>query len=248
MNLTEEQIKRGFWYYDPRREFPPECVTRLDEHKGGERLNIACTQLPVHASEQRAIVKQWCEALPNLTAVRYLWFSSRVSQEMFEAVSRMSALEGLYIKWSGIKTMASITSLTNLKAFHLGTSGSLENIDALSKMSDLLILELENLKKIRKLDPIATLTQLQGLKVEGSMETTQVVDTLAPLSQLTGLRYLFLANLKTRDKTLRPLTSLRALETLHTAWWYPDEEFRMLRDALPNLKHGNPVERRSDGI
>ncbi len=248
MNLTDEQIRRGFWYHNPKGNFPPECITRLDEYTGGDRLNIACTQLAILPSEQRAIVKQWCEILPRLASLKFLWFSSRVSQEMFEAACRVPGLEGLYLKWSGIGTIESIRSLKSLRFFYLGTSGSLGSIDVLSEMKNLLVLELENLKKITRLDPIAALTQLEGLKVEGSMETTQVVDTLAPLSRLTGLRYLFLANLKVRDRTLQPLTSLVALESFHSAWWYPDEEFRMLREALPKLIYGNPLEQRPKGI
>ncbi len=219
----------------------------MDEYTGCDRLNIACTQLAVRPSEQRAIVKQWCEALPRLAAVKVLWFSSRVNQEMFEAACRMSVLEGLYVKWSGIKTLESIQSLTDLRFFHLGTSGSLENIDVLSQMKNLLVLELEDLKKITRLDPIAVLTQLEGISVQGSVETTQIVDTLAPLSRLTGLRYLSLPNLKTRDGTLGHLTSLHALESFHSAWWYPDEEFRMLREAMPKLRYGNPLEQRPKG-
>ncbi len=121
MTLTEKQIKKGFWYFDRAHQFPPECITYLDEYKGGDTLNIACTQLPVPAAEQRSIVKQWCKSLSSLSNVKFLWFSSRVSQEMFEAASGMSSLEGLYIKWSGIKSIASISAIPNLQFFHLGT-------------------------------------------------------------------------------------------------------------------------------
>jgi len=242
MILTEQQIKKGFWYFDPAQQFPPECISHLDEYKGGDTLNIACTQLSVGAAEQRSIVKQWCKSLSSLANVKFLWFSSRVSQEMFEAVSDMPSLEGLYIKWSGIKSIASISAIPNLKFFYLGNSGALKNIDILSDMRKLVVLELVHMPKISDLAPLTTLTQLEGLGVEGGMEKTQIVDSLAPLSNLVGLRYLFLANLKSKDNTLKPLSSLHSLMNLRTAWWWQDAEFQMLRMALPNLKYGNPVE------
>ncbi len=175
MNLTEQEIRLGFWYYDQTRQFPPKCIIRLEEYEESERLNVACTQLEVSAPEQRAIVKKWCETLPQLTKVRFLWLSSHVSQDMFDAVSKIPLLEGLYVKCSGIKTLASIKTMSHLRFFHLGSSGALENIDVLSEMKNLIVLELENLQKIKDLSPLSPLTQLEGLGVQGSMEKTQLV-------------------------------------------------------------------------
>jgi hypothetical protein len=103
MALTEKQIIEGFWYGDPASNWPPEPVTNIEDNSPGERLNLNITQLDVNDYQQRKIVDQWCRELPGLREVKYLWFSSRVSQKMFEAACRMPNLEGLNIKWSGIK-------------------------------------------------------------------------------------------------------------------------------------------------
>ena len=96
-------------------------------------------------------------------------------------------------------------------------------------------LELENLKRISDLTAIGELRQLQGLVIEGSMWTTQVVDSLAPLARLSCLRYLALPNLKAKDKTLSPLFSLSSLERFHAAQWWSEEEVSQLRRANPKL-------------
>jgi hypothetical protein len=77
------------------------------------------------------------------------------------------------------------------------------------------------------------------------MWTDQVVDSLKPLARLEKLRYLCLVSLRARDRTLRPLAALKSLVTLYAAWWWPASEFHMLRQALPKLKYGNPLDEKS---
>jgi hypothetical protein len=48
--------------------------------------------------------------------------------------------------------------------------------------------------------------------------------------------------LRSLDKTLRPIAEIKSLVTLRTAWWWKVEEFAYLRDKLPNLRYGNPLE------
>jgi hypothetical protein len=67
------------------------------------------------------------------------------------------------------------------------------------------------------------------------MWTTQVVSTLAPIGGLHELRYLRLANLKTKDRALSPLFSLRLLERFHAAQWWSEDELRQLQSVNPKL-------------
>jgi len=204
---------------------------------------VVCTQLPVESSEQRRIVKEWCHVLPSLGHVRYLWFSSRVSQPLFDAACAMPNLEGLYVKWSGVKTLDALTSMPFLKYLHIGSSAQLESIDPLSQLRGLVVLELEWIKRIADLTPLGALSRLEGLAVEGDMYNTQVVDSLAPLASLSRLRYLFLSNLKSRDGTLRPLVGIESLEHLNTALWWPESDFEILKRNLPRLRYGTWFER-----
>jgi hypothetical protein len=100
-------------------------------------------------------------------------------------------------------------------------------------------LEIENFKRIRELDPIGDLTQLEGLAIEGSTWTTQVVESLEPLARLRNLKYLFLSNLRSQDNSLAPLRELDSLVHLRTAFWWPEGEFNELRVSLPRLKYGS---------
>ena len=130
--------------------------------------------------------------------------------------------------------------MKSLKFFHLGSSPSVESIDVFQEIDQLIVLELENIKKIRDLSPLANLISLEGLSISGSTWTTQIVESLAPLSELQNLRYLFLINLRSLDNTLIPLTHIKSLESIKTSYVWPKSEFQLLRDSLPKLKYGSP--------
>jgi len=242
MYLTEDQIENGFWFHSGKESFPPEAITYPDEYKGDANINIVCTQLSIGSYQQRKLVTEWCQLIPKLENIRYLWFNSKVNQALFEAACQNQGIEGLYIDWSGIKDLSSLRNLKKLKFLHIGSSASIESIDVLSQMERLIVLELENIKRIRNLSPLRSLRGLEGLGIEGSTWTTQIVDTLEPLCDLQNLRYVFLSNLKTLDKTLKPLAQIKTLMHIRTAYWWPKSEFELLRDSLPALKYGSPFD------
>ena len=242
MPLTPEQIENGFWYHRRGESFPPGSITYPDQYSGESHLNIECTQLTISNYQQRKLVNHWCQLIPTLDNIRCLWFSSRVNQALLNAACDNPKIEGLWIKWSGIKDLTALAKMEKLMYFHLGTSPSVESIDVFQRMNQLIVLEMENIKKIRDLSPLSKLRNLEGLGVMGSMWTTQIVDSLAPLSDLENLRYLLLFNLKTLDNTLEPLTHIKTLETIKTSYWWPKQEFKQLRDSLPSLKHGSPFQ------
>ena len=224
------------YYWARRRGFPPESTESPDELSRPRRnLCVVCTQLNMPASAQRKLVHAWCDILPTLETVEHLWFLSRVPQDLFNAACKVPRLTGLYVKWSGVKSIADVAGARHLRAFHLGDSAQLQSIDCLASMPRLRWLGLANIKCITRLDPIGKLHRLEGLRVDGSVWTTQRVETLAPIGQLSGLRFLSITNLRATDKTLRPLFTLRKLETFWSAQWWDPEEVAELHARNPML-------------
>jgi hypothetical protein len=244
MNLTNTDIEKGFWYHLKEPEFPPEVISYPKEYSGGSKLCLACTQLDIKQSEQIKLRQEWCELLPTFTNLQFLWFYSRVTQDLFDAVCDNPNIVGFYTKWSGnaITDISKLEKLKKLRYLHMGSCTSLTNIDVFMKMDQLIVLEIENFKKISDISVLSGLNQLEGLGVMGDMWTTPVVDSLKPISELTNLRYLFLTALKSKDETLLPLLKLKQLESLHTSYRWPKKEFQLLRDNLPNLRFGSPLE------
>jgi hypothetical protein len=219
-----------FWHWRPQEAWPPIAIVHPDALLSGDRLNIACTQTGLPARQQRAIIAAWCDILPTLTGLRFLWFSSRVPQPLFEAACRVAGLEGLYIKWSGITDLSGLRASAALRCFHLGQSSMLSSIEPLADQRHLRWLGLERLARIEELRPIGNLRGLEGLLLEGSMATTWRVHSLAPVGRLLRLRYLSIANLRATDGSLEALFSLGDLETFrYGSWWTPSEIAEMRR-------------------
>lgn len=227
----------NFWtqlYLDGLRPTPIETPEELPAARS---LAIACTQTGRTPHQQRKLVRSWCELLPTLEGIDYLWFQSRVPQDLFDAACAVPGLKALWVKWSGIKSVAAIEQAENLECFYLGASTGLSSIEPLGNKTRLQWLGLENVKRITSLEPLVPLQNLVGLEVDGSMWTTQRVETLTPIGKLAGLRYLSITNLRANDKTLQPLYPLSKLETFRAAMWWPEEEVAEIRRRNPNLTH-----------
>ncbi|HOX11159.1 MAG TPA: hypothetical protein PK333_04180 [Candidatus Moranbacteria bacterium] len=239
MTLNEDQIKKGFWYYRPDIDFPPRAIKSPEQYSGQERIDLRCTQLDLDSKKQKNLTASWCAYLPTLEKIKYLWFDSKVNQMLFDAACQMENLEGLHIKWSSIKSLDNLLNLKNLKYLHIGSSTKIENINCIGNLNKLIVLEIAHFKKISQIDPIGNLVQLEGLAIEGNIDTTYIIETLKPLENLALLRHLSLGNLKTRDKTLSYLNGIKSLEYINLAHWWDEAEIEALKKNLPNLKYGS---------
>ena len=243
--MNEETIIKGFWYtkeFDQRNQ---PTVTFIEDYKPSERLRLLITQLDYTITkrnfsnyQQKKLVDSWCDYLKNLTEVEYLWLPSRVNQKMFDAICEMENLEGLWIKWSGIKSIDNLYKLKRLKHLHLGSSAQVESIEVLSKMTNLETLELEQLNKISDFGIVKHLIGLKGLGIDGGIWTAQKIDTLEPIIHLKNLKYLTTTNSQIRDKSFDPILQLTNLVRFNCSWNYPEKEFEKLK-LLPNLEYGN---------
>ena len=227
----------SYWYHRPESDHPPRSVQVPDQldGEGPERLFIGFGKLDLTSKQRRALVREWCRALPNVAGVRLLWIGIQAPQALFDAACRVSGLEGLWIKHSRVQSLESLPASSSLRHFHLGSSTSLESIAPLRECCRLETLRLKNIKKIRKLDPISSLRELKEFGIDGSMWTTQRIDTLGPVGRLTELQYLSIVNLRASDRTLSPLFTLRKLRRFRCASWWNTEELAKLRELNPEL-------------
>lgn len=239
MGLSPGQVRHGFWNWSSSKGWPPGHITRFEDCRPSELLSLNITQLDdFSASQQRKIVDRWCEELPNLSGVRYLWFVSRVNQKIFDAACRVPDLEGMFVKWSGVRSIDALRSAKGLRHLHLGSSSQVESIDVLGDLQGLATLDLQQLNRISDFGVLARLTSLEGLGIDGGMWKAQKIDTLEPLSALRNLKYLTLIHTRLRDGSFDPLLKLAGLIRFESSWNYPESEFEKLK-SLPNLRYGN---------
>lgn len=235
MILSRSDIELGFWRHRPEEGFPPVPIRYVQSYEGGTRLNVSCTQTGLSFYEQEKLVREWLDFLPTLTDVRFLWFSSRVSQALFDAACSIPNLTGLYVKRSGVKRLEALQRLTALRYLYLGSSSKAQSIDCLAALTALRVLGLENLKRIPRLDPVSDLSGLEGLELWGGDEPWRV-ETLEPVGRLQDLRYLFLGRVRPADGSLKPLRGLRNLENLKLGRGWSEEEVIELQTANLGLR------------
>jgi len=243
--MNESIIKNGFWNSEGFNHLKINTTTFIEDYQPCEKLRLFITQLDYLAmkegltnSQLKKLVENWCNKLPELMEVKFLWLPSKVSQKIFDSICEMENLEGLWIKWSGIKSINKIKNLKHLKHLHLGSSSQIENIDVLGEMKSLITLETTQLNKIIDFSVIGNLTQLEGLGLNGSIWTAQKLDNIEFISSLQQLRYLTLTSTQIKQKSFDPLLKLQQLERFDCSWNYPEKEFEKLKN-IRTLKFGN---------
>ena len=236
--MTEKQIENGFWFRDTKNSFPPDQITYPKEYNGDRKLNVACTQiLEITPSQQKNLVKNRVEFLPNCKKVEMLWFATHTTQSLFDSACKLTNLVGLNIKWSNIKTLDNINNLKHLKYLRIGSSAQIESIAPLSGLTNLEVLVIENFKKISDFSLLSTLTNLKFLTIEGGMYTKQKVDSFEPISNLTDLIYFSSLMTTCKDKRINPILRLKNLRTLNWGFDLSKEDMARLKKELQKLKY-----------
>ena len=242
--LTEDQVRYGYWAEKQLTDKIPPSITEVMDYQGEEVLSISCTQLSAtkYEKHQKRIISEWYDALPHLNEVKTLLFQTRVNQRLFDAASLMPNLEALYVKWGGIKSVASIVNHRRLQVLTLGSNPGIQDIELLGNMTGLYVLELENVPEAYHLDFLARLGNLEALGIDGSMWRTQSVASLEPLTHLQRLKFLSLANTRVKDGGLKPLLGIKTLVHVRTSFFFSATELTYLRVGLPLLAYGSPLE------
>ena len=239
-HLRSEDVRpeQSFWYHRPTKDFPPKSIRYPSDYDGGDRINIVCTQTDLKPDEQKKLVKLWCDVLPRLDKVEYVWFSSRATQELFDAVCEMKTIKGLYIKWSGMKSIDHIAKAKTLRYLHIGSSPSLAPLEPLHQLPNLDWLELENIRACSDLTFTQKLTTLKGLSISGDANSIKYLKlkTLQPLIALQQLYWLSLQTVVVDQDGLLPLARLRKLKYLFLSNKYEMEDVAALAGARPDVE------------
>lgn len=221
-----------FWARPAQKQIEPECIRWPSDYAGGAYLSIACTQTELPASQQRNLVDSWCQVLPDLSEVRWLWFQTKVPQKLFEAACKLHKLESLYISWSAVKELAPLEQLGGLRHLYIGSIVQVEDFGVLERLRHLKWLQLNNLKNMKSLEPIADLAELIGLGITGTESKRLVLPSFQPLSVLKNLEWLHLGAVYAEDQSLRAFDGLQGLKCLEIGNYYPTEEFARLSQFI----------------
>lgn len=217
--LTEKQIKE--LYFQLIGGLPPmEIVKEVKDYKGESHLCIACTQLDYDGyseREKKRVLAEWIDFLQtNTKSFKTLHFNSRVPQTLFDAACCQENLEELRFKWGAYSDLSGLESLKKLKFLYIGSGASVRDITILGNMKNLIVLYVENFKRIEDYSPLTALDKLEQLVISGPTLGNTPIKDLEFLREMQSLVSIWIPNTTLRRK-------------------YTSEELANLRISLPNL-------------
>jgi hypothetical protein len=194
------------------------------------------SQLPLGASQVRLRrVSNSHRGVSKLSGVKKMW-AHGVNQDFLHEISALKDLEVLYMEKVTAVDLSAVNTLPSLRSLSVIDAPKMLDLSWLPMQPTLRSLAIVNAKEVHDLAPLAQLTHLTALGIEGSMWTPMRVSSLQPISQLRQLQFLSMTNLRVKDQSLRPLLALPALRVLHCAKFFPLEEFSRLAVANPRLR------------
>jgi len=254
MKLSERQIEYGFYYYFAEEAQSIRWITEVSEYNGEKELNINCTQLcdsTYKAKDKKRIQSEWCEFLRDTPkAFTKLNFSTRMTQNLFDAVCNQTDLENLEIKWGAYKDLSAINKLTKLKLLYIGSGSGVESIAPLTELKNLKGLYIENFKKVSDYSGLANLNELESLSLSGNILGPQIikVESLSFLREMNQLKHLKSLAIKVLDSDYSPILDLASLEHLSLGNRREIKDLYSEFIKLPNLKWGLLKERPSNYV
>jgi hypothetical protein len=171
----------------------------------------------------------------RLQRLKRAWLNG-IDAEFLAEIAQVPSLEVLQLSRVTAADLGPLHRLRRLKRLMVGDAGKIESLHWVAGLPELDALQISNFKRVRDLEPLTALQSLVTLGVEGGMWSPMRPDTLAPLARMPNLRNLFLLSTRVADRSLRPLHALKDLRVLQCTTFYPDDEFRELRRALPKLE------------
>lgn len=238
--LSPEEIQLGYWVANgwPAAFLKP--ITDVEEYEGQELLSIAFARQDDSASRRRQRLEHWCEVLPDLK-IRMLSFHA-MHQDLFDAATQIKGLEALSTGSGHLKTIESIVRCRELKSLVIASCPSLTGLVFLKQLPNLKALAVENVREAQDLGFVSSINTLEDFSICGSIWTVQKVNDLWPLKALQNLQVLRFFSTRIKKDGLFPLHCLKNLVKIECGFSYSPDEFKELRDALPLLKYGTPID------
>ena len=217
--LTDEQIKIS--YFSPVAGFPRgKTIHKLEEYNGEDKIGISCTQIEalewsttgklLTKKEQKRILNEWIDFLrTNTKALKALHFRTHTPQALFDAACCQENLEELFFTWGNYKDLSGLEKLPFLKFLRIGSGAGVQDISPLCRMKSLVVLHVENFKRVEDYSSFADLKNLEQLNILSAMYQR------VPIKDLEFLRKMpHLLSFSAGDVTLKKKYSKEELTNL----------------------------------
>ncbi|ONI68288.1 hypothetical protein BWI15_35305 [Kribbella sp. ALI-6-A] len=194
-------------------------VTEVAEYGGEEVLAVSCTQLGTaySAAQARRVVEEWVEFFAaGPSGVRDLEFVTRTPKRLFAALRGQTQLQRLAVKWGDYEDLSSLSELENLRELRLGGASRVTSVEPLACLTTLNSLVVEGLRRAHDLSPLGRLRGLKSLELGGDWKSprTAHVQSIDFLRHLTQLEDLLLHTIVADDLEYTSLLALPRLKSV----------------------------------
>lgn len=173
--------------------------------------------------------------LGSLPRLRRLWLSGMV-ENAWSAARGLCDLRELVVHDFRASSFTVMPEFPALEVLAIAGSSKLRSLEGIQRYEQIRTLLLFGCCNYRDLSPLRALRGLVTLCLEGGFSKTLRVDSFEPLAGLVHLRRLRLASIRVTDRSLRPLSALRRLESVFVAQTFAPSELRHLAEALPEAR------------
>lgn len=173
------------------------------------------------------------EHLPEFKSVRRI--HCELCKDWLKPISQLPKLEHVQFTLPKSDEIPSLKSLEGIRTLVLLCNRHQTNLNFLRGLTTVRSLCISEAEGVTSLQPLAKLSNLQELYIDGKMSGTGKFQSLAPLSKLTDLRS---AELLLRSESAKPLRHLLPLSRLE--YLFLGASFRKLEDELDLLVQSLP--------
>lgn len=223
----------------PKRTFVPDFASLRIPYLGmpdGMIFNVDIPDLPTDAEVVWLPSKtKHIERLVEFRQIRHI--SATLQPDWLPILAALPKLESVNLTLPKSAEIPSLACLRKLRSLVLRCNKHQENLDFLADMDRLHSLCVSAAIGVKSLAPVATLSDLREIYLDGKLGKHVLLDSFKPLAELTQLQFaVLLVKVAKHNRSLEPLHALKKLNHLHLAPAYKPEQYDALLAALPKLK------------
>jgi Leucine-rich repeat (LRR) protein len=240
-----DRYKLSQFYKEEKTETPFKSFQTVDEEVFQvENLQIVSLAMdfPQRTSQKvrKEIEKKWVDTLPKLKNIKKLSVRHRVNQDFFEAICEMTNLERLTFWSSTVEDISSISKLTKLNFLKLWSFTRLKDISPILHLKKIKVLSIDNCFKVENYEIISKMTELIGLELCGDTFAPRNLrlNSLKPFETLQKLKHLDLSSASVVDKSYDSIMKMKSLERFDLTVNVPKEIRDKIKKEHKSLKAG----------
>lgn len=215
-------------------------ITRVADYAGEEVVAIAATQLGTDFTRTEAsrIVQEWVDFFTaGPTPIVELQLATRTPKRLFHALGAQTQLQRLFVKWVDYDDLGPLAQMDRLRVLRLGGASCVNDVGPIAALAPQLTnLEIESLRRVKDLRPLAALTSLRQLELGGDWMSLRVahIDSIAWLTALRDLEHLVLHTIIVDDLDYTALLRLQRLQAVRVM------EVKGMRPTIHALRNSLP--------